>query len=235
MSIGIYIIKNIKTNKFYIGKSINIEKRIKSHFNRAVTPSSKEFNCPLYKDIRKYKKECFVYQILETCKKEELDEKEIYWIKKLEARKYGYNLTPGGTGIKELNKGEGHPHHILSQKDVEAIRTRYNNKERKKEVYKDYEELISKSGFHKIWNGATWQDVMPEVFTEDNKNFHKHNSANTNDENGRARFTNEEILFIREQKRQQGKIDEIYEMFKTRVTFASFKNIWYGCNWKSLK
>jgi hypothetical protein len=83
-------------------------------------------------------------------------------------------MTPGG----QFNAEESHPSHKLTKQDVINIRTRYNNQERKNEVYEDYKNLIGESGFHKIWNGDTWKNIMPEVYTTENKNFHKHNTSN---------------------------------------------------------
>lgn len=83
-------------------------------------------------------------------------------------------MTPGG----QFNAEESHPSHKLTKQDVINIRIRYNNQERKNEVYEDYKNLIGESGFHKIWNGDTWKNIMPEVYTIANKNFHKHNTSN---------------------------------------------------------
>ena len=64
----------------------------------------------LIRAVNKYGKENFQKEILCKCKtKEELNEKEIYWIKKLKSqnRAVGYNLTEGGQGgflSKEINK-----------------------------------------------------------------------------------------------------------------------------------
>ena len=44
----------------------------------------------------------------------------------------------------------------LTEKDVIDIRTRYNNKERCKEVESLYSDRIGHSGFSKIWKGETW-------------------------------------------------------------------------------
>ena len=43
-------------------------------------------------------------------------------------------MTPGG----QFNAEESHPSHKLTKQDVIDIRTRYNNQERKNEVYEDY-------------------------------------------------------------------------------------------------
>lgn len=59
--------------------------------------------------IKKYGKENFKKEILEYCiDKKDMDEKEMYWISKLNARdkKIGYNITKGGEGCLGVsNKG----------------------------------------------------------------------------------------------------------------------------------
>ena len=52
--------------------------------------------------IKKYGKENFKKEIIETCtSKEILDEREKFWIKELNSRdkSIGYNITEGGEGI----------------------------------------------------------------------------------------------------------------------------------------
>lgn len=49
--------------------------------------------------IKKYGVENFKKEILELCNsKEEMDEKEKYWIKELKTIKHGYNISEGGNG-----------------------------------------------------------------------------------------------------------------------------------------
>ena len=53
--------------------------------------------CPLYVAIRKYGIENFTFEVIEECRQEELNEKEIYWIKYYNSYgSGGYNATLGG-------------------------------------------------------------------------------------------------------------------------------------------
>ena len=88
--IGIYKITNKINGKSYIGQSNNIERRLKEH-----KYISSETNKSLKKAYKKYGKENFEFSILEQCKLEELDEKEIYYISTLKPK---YNRTSGGNG-----------------------------------------------------------------------------------------------------------------------------------------
>lgn len=49
-------------------------------------------NSILYQDMRKYGVENFHFEILEKCNIEKLDERERYWIKKLDTHTKGYNI-----------------------------------------------------------------------------------------------------------------------------------------------
>ena len=89
MSIGIYKITNKINGKAYIGQSRKIEQRFHEHIY-ANTSSL------IHKAIIKYGQNNFTFEILEECSAEELNEKEIYWIKYYDTYENGYNLTLGG-------------------------------------------------------------------------------------------------------------------------------------------
>lgn len=96
MKCGIYLLENIINDKLYVGQSINIEARIRSHFEVAYNKNSKEYNYPLSRAIRKYGYENFNWYIIEICSKDLLNEREIYWIDYYNSIKYGYNQVLGG-------------------------------------------------------------------------------------------------------------------------------------------
>lgn len=91
--IGIYKIENKINHHIYIGQSTNIEKRWTNHKWNA-TAGKDDYT--LYRAIRKYGINNFSFSIIEICKEEELDEKEIYWINYYDSYNNGYNETPGG-------------------------------------------------------------------------------------------------------------------------------------------
>lgn len=77
---GIYAIENLVTNKIYIGKSIDIEKRLKEH--KASLEQNKHYNIYLQNAWNKYGSTNFIFKILEECSKTEINKKEIYYIEK---------------------------------------------------------------------------------------------------------------------------------------------------------
>jgi len=95
---GIYCIKNNKNNKRYIGKSKNTHKRILLHLRELKTNTHE--NSHFQNSWNKYGEENFEVFILKECSEKELNETEIYYIKKFNTRnsKYGYNKTTGGDG-----------------------------------------------------------------------------------------------------------------------------------------
>lgn len=51
---------------------------------------------------------------------------------------------------------------------------------------------------------------MPEVYTNENKEFHLHNTGNKGESNGRAKFTTKEIVIIRLRKKNGEKMKDVY-------------------------
>lgn len=233
MESGIYIIKNKINGHFYVGLSQDIQLRWKHHINESKNPNSKEYDKALYRAFRKYGIENFSFEILELCDKENLAEREIYWINKLDAINKGYNEK--NSFQPELKTiGEEHPNHKLTEQDVIDIRTRYNNHERCKEVELLYQDKIGHSGFSKVWKGETWKHIMPEVYTKENKEFHKHNTGNKGASNGRSIFSENEVRDIRTRKKNGENRLEVYKDYKEKCSEKYFEFIWYGYNWKEV-
>lgn len=77
--VGIYKITNNINGKVYIGRSIDVKKRIQMHLNRNYD-NYNYVHGDLDRDIAKYGKENFSWTILCLCKKEELDRFEEFYI-----------------------------------------------------------------------------------------------------------------------------------------------------------
>ena len=104
MNIGIYKITNKINNKCYIGQSVNLESRIKSH--KSMLKHHNEDNNLLNKATKKYGYENFEIEIIKYCKENELDFYEKYYINFYNSykRKNGYNIELGGSTHKHLSK-----------------------------------------------------------------------------------------------------------------------------------
>ena len=99
--IGIYCITNLINGKKYIGQSRNIEKRWKKHRRSINSKNNKTY---LHNAFCKYGLDNFSFEVLEECKVEDLNEKEIYWISFYDTYKNGYNLTLGGDHADTKNR-----------------------------------------------------------------------------------------------------------------------------------
>lgn len=89
----IYKITNKINNKIYIGQTVNTpEKRWKRHIQ-----DSKYLDTHFARAIKKYGSDNFIVEAIDTAStKEELNQKEIYWINYYNSAKEGYNSTDGG-------------------------------------------------------------------------------------------------------------------------------------------
>lgn len=233
MKSGIYLIKNKINNHSYVGMSKDIKNRWKHHCHESNNPNSKEYQKTLYRAFRKYGINNFEFIVLEYCDEKQLREKEIYWINKLNTIDNGYNELNSWQPEIATN-GENHPNHKLTEDDIRDIRTRYNNHERRKDVEALYKEKIGHSGFSKIWRGETWKDIMPEVYTNENKEFHLHNTGNKGESNGRAKFTTEEITIIRLRKKNGERMEDVYLDYHHLCKLKYFQEIWYNYKWKNV-
>lgn len=93
---GIYRITNIASGKVYIGQSTDIKARLRSHIKRGLGAETPTRN-KLYNAMHMVGVENFSYEILEKCKREELNDEERYWINFYSAQEFGYNETIGGS------------------------------------------------------------------------------------------------------------------------------------------
>lgn len=127
MTIGIYAIRNKIDGKMYIGKSSNMEKRIKDHIRllKASERNEKQTNRFLWNAVKLHGIDNFEFMFLESFEVIDdggLADCEIKWMDYYNScnRDYGYNLRRDSSTktevhsdtrllISELNKGENNP------------------------------------------------------------------------------------------------------------------------------
>lgn len=151
---GIYMIKNIKNSKCYIGQQVNIKKRWKLHVWEL--NNSKHSNEHLQCAWNKYGKDSFEFSVLEICSREQLNEKEIEYIDFYHANDpvYGYNITAGGDGLLDVPK---ETREKISKSISDTYKSNPEKRERNrqttlkqfqdKDFYKKYREYRSSDEF----------------------------------------------------------------------------------------
>lgn len=92
---GIYKITNLENQKVYIGQSVDIKSRLRTHIKRGLGAETPTRN-KLYSIMKKVGVENFSYEIIEECPRDQLNDRECYWISYFESQDYGYNETKGG-------------------------------------------------------------------------------------------------------------------------------------------
>lgn len=147
---GIYKI-NFPNNKIYIGRAVDIKRRIKEHYN-------KKDNTPCHRALIKYytNVENIDFDILfiqSTLDLEELKEKEKYYIKLHDARNKnkGYNIAEGGEGA---DHGINNIASKINQEELNDIIKRLKNGESNIEIGKFYN--LHPETIGRINNGSTY-------------------------------------------------------------------------------
>ena len=131
----IYKTINTKNGKIYVGK------------DKTNNPSYLGSGVILEQAIQKYGRESFQKEILEECDDNVADDREIFWIAKLNStdNSIGYNITNGGTGgdttsnhpnkkdiINKRNSGVKNWHESLSESERRARGERISNSKKGK-------------------------------------------------------------------------------------------------------
>lgn len=91
---GIYKITNSQTGECYIGQAVDIYKRWNQHCKAGLGIDTPPGN-KLYKAMQEYGLQNFTFEILLECSRDELNEKEKYFISLYQADTYGYNSNIG--------------------------------------------------------------------------------------------------------------------------------------------
>lgn len=175
--IGIYKITNQIEGKSYIGKSVDIEDRWMRHKSRAFQKNDKQYNCYLYRSIRKYQLCNFTFEVVEECSIEDLDNKEIFYIDLYDSfyKNNGYNMTRGGDGglkqdyeevcelwnkgytisdiAKEINGSRNTVKHILKVCNMNYSETEARQRGKKKKSYAINQYTLD-GAFIKTWESS---------------------------------------------------------------------------------
>lgn len=113
MSVCVYAITCSVTGKQYVGQTCKpLRSRLSGHISDANRRSERS---KLWGAIRKYGRENFSIELLETCEtRERANVREIHWIETLDTIQSGYNIARGGkasswTAEQRKNFSDTHP------------------------------------------------------------------------------------------------------------------------------
>lgn len=93
---GIYKITNLLTKECYVGQSVDIAKRLAEHVKCGLgidTPSGNK----LYASMQKYGIQHFSFELLEQCNRDELNQKEKFYISLYQSCENGFNSNKGNS------------------------------------------------------------------------------------------------------------------------------------------
>ena len=152
----IYLITNTVTKKQYVGQTLThrknheryrpfgFEGRFKDHISEAICNTKKKQCRYLNNSIRHYGKEAFTVELLETCLRNELDQKEQEYIDQyVTFYPKGYNLTRGGKTLEHASTQEN----ICASLDIEPVQKNnplWRYEKRSEETKKRISEQLKK-------------------------------------------------------------------------------------------
>jgi group I intron endonuclease len=151
MNIGVYKIVNLVNGKIYIGKSLRLKYRWKQHLWKLKNKT--HANKHLQSAFDKYTNVNFWFEILEYCSKENVCEREMFYINKHQSYnpKFGYNKTKGGEGLKATDEIKQKISNSLKGKPAsEAKKENCRKAQTGLKRSKEHKENISKALKHPI-------------------------------------------------------------------------------------
>ena len=164
MKKDIYIIKNDRNSKVYVGQAINVKQRFQNHCK----PSSSQDNDLVSRAIQKYGRNHFWYEILES-QIENYNQREKYWISYYNCiRPNGYNTSEGGN-YPPVQKGTHHPESKLTDKQLNELIYDLQYTQLSYSQLSDKYDL-SKSSIYEINNGKTYFNSEISYPIRTNKN-----------------------------------------------------------------
>lgn len=156
----IYKITNKTNNKIYIGQTTKTRAtdRFSQHRYLARHPEQESSPSYLHRAMAVEGVDNFAFEVLESLPDEQLDEREVYWIKKLNSKvPNGYNLTEGGEG----SVGHSRP---------QTLEERLKRQESNIQYYMDHPEAREKISERTkaLWENPEYRKKV----TESNRKFY---------------------------------------------------------------
>lgn len=196
--IGIYSIYSKSQKCYYIGKSVDIHKRILKH--KSDLRLGKHHSPYLQNTYNKYGLEGLVFSVICECSYEDSAKLEQYYIKQFDSYNHGFNMTTGGEWgapgrkfspetrkrLSERIKGENNPcygawgdknpNSKISKEIATYIYFFTHSKKKFPKITR--KNFIGKYGitldiYKKIQQNLTWKELSKEVDLEDEELYQK--------------------------------------------------------------
>lgn len=234
--IGIYKITNKINGKIYIGKSLNIERRWKEHIRHSKDEFSKRKPL-IHRAINKYGPDNFVFEVIQECNMEDLNNLEKYYINEYGSnnKEIGYNITEGGDG-GPIMFGEKNPNSVLSNDIIMYIRRCYGNGIYKMTVYNELKDKynLNFNTFNSIWFGHSYKNIMPEVFSKENRLRQRNISYKLGSRyQHHPQKVKAYVLDIRKERLKGENWRDVHSKYLF-INENTFKDIWYNRTFKDL-
>ena len=227
---GIYKFQNKENGKIYIGQSISLENRYNQHKNNHKNENLKDYNTPFYRALRKYGFENFTYEILESAEyfsKQELEEKEIYWVAYYDSYENGYNANKGGFKVTE--NGEKHPMAKLTNEQVLEIKNKLKTTTiTQYDLANEYgvtQSLIADINLGKRWSSVGIQESYP---------IRENGKARIGTKHVRAALTEEQVMDMRERAAKGESRSSIFEDYKDICSRSTLDKAIHGRTYTNL-
>ena len=228
---AIYKWTNLINGKVYIGKSIDIAKRLREYHYEVKRQSKR----PIIQALIKYGFNNFQFEIIENCDSltnEQILQREQYWMDFYDSQNLqkGYNLLNAAESPAErLSVGSTNIKARLSEEKVLTIREAiYNMRISPAEVYKIYHNEISYPAFEKAYRGITWTNVDTSMIRDRTKEVPRRNQS-------KAKLTKEDVKNIRYRHEILGEdISTIYESYLGICNRNTIKRVCDYKTWKNI-
>ena len=226
---GIYKWTNLVNNKVYIGKSVNIPKRLREYKYEV----EKNNQRPIIRALQKYGFQNFKFEIIENCNHlsdEKLLEREQYWMNYYNSQnpQFGYNILNAiESPAEHFSAGSVNTKARLNEDKVLSIRDAiYNMCISPAEVYKMYSSQISYNAFEKAYRGTTWSNVDTSMIRDRNKEVVRKNQP-------KAKLTVEDVRTIR--YRYEVLKEDISTIYESYLGICNRNTIKRVCNYETWK
>lgn len=208
-------------NKIYIGKSVDLKRRMHEH------NKPHETSTVVDKAIKKYYGKIEVVTILEYCIPKELNNREKYWIKYYNSnnKDIGYNISEGGEYDGKRR--------TWTDEEIYDIRYRKYTGERKCNVYKDYTNHPF-SSFEKVWLFTNFPEIGAEFKTLPKTRQEYSSQANAGENNFGAKLTAKDVLYIRK-RYDDGEAVKNIAIDYPHVCIETIRKICKRQSWKSIQ